>query len=93
MGERGQGWDEVGADLLTRAATQGLLRQKGGSRTPRACPILAILSCESGYAGARQGRVGNAVCAIEALGSFRVVYLCGQAKAQLGQCEVGRACK
>ena len=53
MGKRGQGWDEVGTDLLTRAATEGLSRPKGGSRTPRACPALAILSCESGYAGAR----------------------------------------
>ena len=93
MGERGQGWDEVGVDLLMRAATQGLSRPKGGSRTSRACPALAILSCESGYAGARQGRMGNAVCAIEALGSFRVVFLSGQAGARLGQCEVGRACE
>ena len=59
MGEGEQGWDEVGADLLTRAATEGLSHPKGGSRTPRACLALAILSCESGYAGARQGQGGQ----------------------------------
>ena len=59
MGERGQGWDEVGTDLLMRAATEGLSRPKGESRIPRACPALAILSCECGYAGARQGQVGQ----------------------------------
>ena len=40
-----------------------------------------------------RGRVGNAVRAIEALGSFCVVFLCGQAGAWLRQCEVGRACE
>ena len=59
MGERGQGWDEVGRDLLTREATEGLSRPKGGSGTPRECPALAILSCECGYAGARQGQGGQ----------------------------------
>ena len=43
--------------------------------------------------GRGRGKVGNAVRAIEALGSFRVVFLCGQAGARLGQCEVGRACE
>ena len=41
--------------------------------------------------GRGRGRLGNAVRAIEALGSFYVVFLCGQAGAWLGQCEVGRA--
>ena len=43
--------------------------------------------------GQGRGRVDNAVRAIEALGSFCVVFLCGQAGAWLGQCEVGRACE
>ena len=59
MGERGQGWDEVGTYLLMREATEGLSRPKGGSGTLRACLALAILSYECGYAGARQGQGGQ----------------------------------